>query len=100
MRTNNSRGWRMPKSLTVTAITLLALHLAGSASGDSPLRVLIVSGGGEHGGRSTSPVLKRILADTGRFDVRVCEFPAELSARTLADFDLLVDDDAGPPRGE
>jgi len=81
------------------AFGLLSLGPAGSASGDNPLRVLILSGGAEHGGRRTSPILKRILADTGRFDVRVCEFPAELSTRTLADFDLLVVDDAGPSPG-
>ncbi len=81
------------------AFGLLSLGLAGSASGANPLRVLIVSGGGEHGGQRTGPILKGILADTGRFDARVCEFPAELSPRTLADFDLLVADDAGPAPG-
>jgi type 1 glutamine amidotransferase len=81
------------------AFGLLSLGLGGSASGDDLLRVLILAGGNEHGGRRTSPILKRILADTGRFDVRVCEFPAELSPRTLADFDLLVADDAGPAPG-
>jgi type 1 glutamine amidotransferase len=81
------------------AVGLFAPDLVGSAFGDSPLRVLILSGGGEHGWQRTSPILKRILTDSGRFDVRICEIPAELSPRTLAGFDLLVDDDAGPSRG-
>ena len=81
------------------AFCLLALGLDRSASGDNPVRVLIVSGGGEHDWRRTSPVLKRILAGTGRFDVRVCEVPVELSPRILADFDLLVEDAAGPAPG-
>jgi type 1 glutamine amidotransferase len=73
----------------------------GYAAPAAPLRVLILSGGGDQGGRDTTPVLKRILADTGRFDVRICESPAGLSPRTLADFDLVVDDRAGSsPAGE
>jgi type 1 glutamine amidotransferase len=56
---------------------------------------LILSGGGSHDWRTSTPILRRILAETGRFDVRVCESPAGLTARTLEDFDVLVDD-GGP----
>jgi type 1 glutamine amidotransferase len=78
--------------------------LFGSASGrgiagDDPgrsagaaVRVLIITGKGEHDWRATVPFMRRILADTGRFDVRVCEAPDGLTARTLAAFDVLVDD--------
>jgi type 1 glutamine amidotransferase len=60
---------------------------------------LILSGHGDHDWRATTPFIRRILEETGRFDVRVCETPAGLSARTLADFDLLVDHCAGSALG-
>ena len=60
------------------------------------MRVLILTGEGEHAWRETTPVLRRILADTGRFDVKVCESANGLNAQTLAGFDVLVDNGAGP----
>jgi len=69
------------------------------------LRVLILSGSGGHDWRATTPFLRQVLTDTGRFDVRVCETPAGLNARTLLDFDVLVDVSGGSaswndPEGE
>ncbi len=64
-----------------------------------PLRALILTGGGEHDWRANAPILRRILTDTARFDVRICESPAGLTSRALADFDLLVDDYSGPSLG-
>ena len=89
------------------AVSLVLTALAGRATAgdlaatraEGPLRVLILCGGADHGSRTNSPVLKRILTGTGRFDVRICESPAGLTSRTLADFDLLVDDHAGPSLG-
>src|ERR1700680_4766517 len=86
------------------AVCLLAGSLFGQAPANGtlprpaagPLRVLIISGQGDHDWRATTPFLRRILVDTGRFDVRVCESPAGLTDRTLADFDVLVDNYAGP----
>jgi len=82
------------------AICLLVANRSGQAFADDnrarpasdALRVLIIAGQGDHDWRATVPFLRRILADTGRFDVRVCEAPAGLTARTLAGFDVLVDD--------
>jgi hypothetical protein len=85
--------------------------LAGGLFGQAPaadtlsqprggtLRVLILCGEGDHDWRATTPFLRRILEDTGRFDVRICETPAELSAKTLADFDVLVEHYGGPALG-
>ncbi len=56
------------------------------------LRVFIITGQGDHDWRGTVPFLRRILVDTGRFDVRVCETPKGLTSTTFVDFDLLVDD--------
>src|SRR5205085_1009145 len=91
----------------VTAICLLAASLSGGVAAggtfprpaDAALRVLIISGRGDHDWRATTPFLRRTLADTGRFDVRLCESPAGLTPRTLADFDVLVDDCGGPEAG-
>ncbi len=100
-----------PKKRTVTAsgmaVCLLAVGLWGQSSArggvDGPaaglLRVLIISGQGAHDWRSSTSFLRKVLADTGRFDVRVCETPAGLTAKSLDDFDVLVDDYGGPPLG-
>jgi type 1 glutamine amidotransferase len=69
------------------------------ARAEAPLRVLILSGEGDPGSRATTPVLRQLLADTGRFDVRVCESTAGLTASTFEGFDLLVDNGAGVIRG-
>jgi type 1 glutamine amidotransferase len=83
------------------AACLLVVSLPGPATAGGPLRALILTGEGDPGWRATTPALRQILAGTGRFDVRVCESPAGLSARTLEGFDLLVDNGAGlAPGGE
>jgi type 1 glutamine amidotransferase len=86
------------------AVCLLAASLSARASAegtlplpsDSTVRVLISSGQGDHDWRASTPFLRRLLADTGRFDVRVCEAPAGLTDRMLADFDVLVADHGAP----
>jgi type 1 glutamine amidotransferase len=72
----------------------------GRAEEGSRLQVLILSGAGGPGWRATTPVLRRILAATERFDVRVCESPVGLTAQTLEGFDLLVDNGAGLTPGD
>ncbi len=64
------------------------------------IRVLILTGRNNHNWRQSSPFLKERLLATGRFDVRVTEEPAGLTARTLAPYDLLVVDYCGPRWGE
>jgi type 1 glutamine amidotransferase len=88
-------------------VWIVASILAVAACADEPngyrsasrLKVLLLSAGGERAGHATAPVLRRILAESGRFDVRICESPAGLTGRMLADFDVVVDDYAGPPLG-
>jgi type 1 glutamine amidotransferase len=53
---------------------------------------LIITGKGDHDWRVTVSFLRRVLVDTGRFDVRVSEAPDGLTTETLAPFDVLVDD--------
>jgi type 1 glutamine amidotransferase len=64
------------------------------------LRVLIFSGRNNHNWRTTTPFLRNLLAESGRFDVRVCEEPAGTTAETLAPYDLLVIDYGGPRWGD
>ncbi len=97
----------------VAALCLFAACLVGRASADGhsaepaakTLRVLILSGPGGRDWRATTSCLRQILTATGRFDVRVCETPAGPRARTLLDFDVLVDATGGSasrndPEGE
>jgi type 1 glutamine amidotransferase len=73
------------------AVTLLVTIAPGRVMAETPLRVLILTGEDSQNKLATTPVLRRILADTGRFDVRVCESPAGLTPRSLEGFDLLID---------
>lgn len=66
---------------------------------EGAIKVLILSGHNNHDWRATTPLLRKLLLDSGRFDVRVNESPSGLSARTLAPFDLLVLDYMGPDWG-
>ena len=66
-----------------------------ASSTTQTIRVLILSGQGSHDWGITTPVLRQTLADTGRFDVRVCEIPVALSAETLARFDVVIDNCGG-----
>jgi type 1 glutamine amidotransferase len=54
------------------------------------LRALILSGGEPESPSATTAELKCILAESGRFDVRVCESPDGLSLSTFSPFDLVV----------
>lgn len=58
------------------------------------VKVLILSGGGKEdtaAWRASSQLLEETLTRTGRFEVRVTESPAGLTATALAAYDLVVD---------
>ncbi len=85
------------------ALSAALLHGSGSAPVASaaepasrPLRTLILS----RVANPTTPDLKHILSDTGRFEVSVCEAPDGLSASTFSPFDLVVIDTALAPRSD
>ena len=63
------------------------------------IRVLIFSGRNNHDWRTTTPFLKKLLVDSGRFDVRVEEEPDGVTEATLAAYDVLVLDYNGPRWG-
>lgn len=63
------------------------------------IRVLILSGRNNHDWRTTTPHLRKLLVDTGRFDVRVCEEPVGLNTAALTPYHALVIDYQGPRWG-
>ena len=97
------RGKRQPVGLLMPCLLafLFFCELAPAAVNMDPffkegaIRVLILSGRNNHDWRSTTPFLKELLAGSGRFDVRVSEEPAGLTADALAPYDLIVLDYCG-----
>src|ERR1700757_917741 len=61
-----------------------------SAAAPQKIQVLIVTGQDAHPWRETSPFLKEILNQTGRFDVRVAEEFRGSTLETLSFYDVAV----------
>ena len=83
-------------------LAVLALALAAPVypQGGAPLvNVLIFSGRNNHDWQSTTPQLRQVLLDTGRFDVRVTEEPMGITSASLAPYDVIVLDYNGPRWG-
>jgi type 1 glutamine amidotransferase len=76
--------------LLPTALLVLMALAVSSADGGKASRVLLVCDVQTQGPSDTVADLKRILTDSGRFALRVCEAPEALSAASLANFDLVV----------
>ena len=76
------------------SIGLILLLGAGSAAfGQTPkLRALIITGQNtaSHDWRATTPVLRKLLEDTGRFEVRVTEEFRGAGPETLAPYDVVI----------
>ncbi len=91
----------MVREWLVMAKLAYLLFLCGAlgAAETLPIKTLIFSGHNNHDWRSTTPFLKKILLESGRFDVRVEEEPRGTTAATLAGYDLLVLDYQGPRWG-
>lgn len=77
------------------AAMFTALVLTGSffvLGSDPQVRVLLFSGQNNHDWRTTTPKLKAILIEDGRFAVSVTDEPEHCTATTLAGYDLIVSD--------
>jgi type 1 glutamine amidotransferase len=85
------------RRLAALLLAAAALHPALAAA---PVRTLIFSGQNNHDWRTTTPYLENLLASSGRFEVRVEEEPAGVTAATLAPYDLIVVDYQGPRWGD
>lgn len=60
------------------------------SAGPPKIAVLIVTGQHGHNWRGTTPLLRKILEDTGKFEVRVTEEFRGAGPETLAPYDLVV----------
>lgn len=75
--------------LGVACVFLLGISRPAPAQAPK-LQVLIITGQNGHDWRATTPVLRKILEDTKRFEVRVTEEFRGGSAETLTPYDLVV----------
>ena len=57
---------------------------------DHQLRVLLLTGKNNHDWQQTTPVLTRVLEESGRFQVRVLNDPSLCDESLLEDFDVVV----------
>lgn len=83
--------------LTASLLAMIvAVGLAGwpaaALAAIPPVRVLIFSGQNNHDWKTTTPKLKTILADSGRFTVEVTERPDQCTAERFAKHDLILSD--------
>lgn len=86
------------KWIPIAALLLPLLH----AQPQARIKALILTGDSDtqyHDWRVTTPFLRNLLESTGRFDVKVLERPAGLTAETLRPFDLIVVNYMGPRWG-
>ena len=79
--------------------TTIAAASAGETQNGKPLRVLILSGHGHHDEKRTTPFLKKMYDQSGRFSVDVTGEPAKMDSAMLAKYDVVVDNEAGPRWG-
>jgi predicted DNA-binding protein with PD1-like motif/type 1 glutamine amidotransferase len=82
------------RGLIAAALLFSAAGTPGRAqppsSAPPKIAVLIVTGQNGHNWRGTTPLLRKILEDTGKFDVRVMEEFRGAGPETLAPYDLVV----------
>jgi type 1 glutamine amidotransferase len=80
------------KALVVGALLWGCGSLAVAQAPKPKLQVLILTGQntGGHDWHGTTPVLRKLLEDTGRFEVRVDEEPRGIGPETLAPYDLVI----------
>ena len=92
----------------LTSVVVLASVLAGQTATKpnsielfrpGTLRALILSGRNNHDWRTTTPFIRKLLLASNRFDVRVNEEPAGMTADTLAAYQVVVLDYNGPRWG-
>lgn len=76
----------------VATLALLAPGLPPQAPAEGPpkIQTLIITGQNGHDWKGTTPLLRKLLEDTGRFEVRITEEFRGAGPETLAPYDLVV----------
>jgi type 1 glutamine amidotransferase len=82
----------MRKILTIILVVFALAPLVAQQSNVTPpkLQALIITGQNGHDWRGTTPILRKILEDSGKFNVRVTEEFRGAGPETLASYDLVV----------
>ena len=78
------------KSRIICALLLGTALVAPAQAPRARLQALIVTGQNGHDWRATTPVLRRLLEDTGRFEVRVTEEFRGAGPETIAPYDVVI----------
>jgi len=78
------------KLCTVCSLLLGAISLASAQAPPTKIQALIITGQNGHDWRATTPVLRKLLEDTGRFEVRVTEEFRGAGPETLAPYDVVI----------
>ena len=71
-------------------LLLMTVSLASAQTPTAKIQALIITGQNGHDWRATTPVLRKILEDTGRFEVRVTEEFRGAGPETLAPYDVVI----------
>ncbi len=71
------RAWRKRMRIVIYTFMCAMVCACMTASAAGPIRVLIVDGQNNHDWKSTTPVMKKILEDSGVFAVDVATSPAQ-----------------------
>ena len=92
---------KMKSSLALTATCLLGTLICAQQppAGPPKIAVLIITGQNSHNWKNSTPALRKVLEDTGRFDVRVTEEFRGASAETLAPYSVAIVN-YSDPRGD
>jgi len=75
---------------SIASLVLLAGALASGQQPAPKIQALIITGQNGHDWRASTPVLRKLLEDTGRFEVRVTEEFRGAGAETLAPYDVVI----------
>jgi hypothetical protein len=83
---------RYVRLLSIGALLLGAFAVAPAQTPKPKLQALIITGQNtpSHDWRTTTPVLRKLLEDTGRFEVRVMEEFRGAGPETLAPYDVVI----------
>jgi type 1 glutamine amidotransferase len=82
----------MKRIVLITLFVLTLVPLPAQQPGAAPpkLQALIITGQNGHDWRGTTPLLRKILEDSGKFNVRITEEFRGAGPETLAPYDLVV----------
>lgn len=78
------------KQIRLFLLLWAAAALASAQTGAPKIQALIITGQNGHDWKATTPVLRKLLEDTGKFDVRVTEEFRGAGPETLAPYDVVV----------